>query len=404
MHERPHPSPGSNLPAFHATPQQRVALARERYFEEGVRPSGLVSEAVIQSWSRCLQAHRDPREAVAFNPVTASRVQSALQRSRQLLEAAASDLSQLQSVLAGTACTVILTDPQGVVVHSAWAGEHQDERLMPLARRIGVNLSEDCIGTNGPGLTARTGQASVVLGAEHFFGCVQVMHCAAAPIRDMHGNVAGVLDVSSESRPFAFDAAGMVGMYATVIENRLLRAQSRDHIVIHLQTAAGLLGTPMEGLVGVATDGSVAWMNGAAGRLLGATQSRLPLQAESVFGLCLASLAALTHEQDATAHRLPSGLRVWLLARMHASDGADRVFNLHRVPASPGAGPIATSSPPVPAVRAALPGAGTLRDSDLHVIEQKLAECAGNVSKTARQLGVSRGLIYRHLKQARASR
>ena len=33
-----------------------------------------------------------------------------------------------------------------------------------------------------------------------------------------------------------------------------------------------------------------------------------------------------------------------------------------------------------------------------------LAACAGNVSRAARELGVSRGLIYRHLKQASAAR
>ena len=63
--------------------------------------------------------------------------------------------------------------------------------LMPLASRIGVSLAEDCIGTNAPGVTAHTGQASVVLGGEHFFGCVQVMYCAAAPIRDVRGQTIG---------------------------------------------------------------------------------------------------------------------------------------------------------------------------------------------------------------------
>ena len=44
MQTRPDPGP---LPAqpFFSTPKQRLALARQRYFEEGVRPSGLVSES-----------------------------------------------------------------------------------------------------------------------------------------------------------------------------------------------------------------------------------------------------------------------------------------------------------------------------------------------------------------------
>ncbi|MBC8058436.1 MAG: Fis family transcriptional regulator, partial [Rhizobiales bacterium] len=117
MEHRSHTNPLPPQPFF-STPQQRLALARQRYFDDGERPSGLVSESVIQSWSRCVQAHRDPVERIAFNPVTPSRIHSALARSQMLLQAAATDLDQLEHTLAGTACTAILTDPQGVVVHA----------------------------------------------------------------------------------------------------------------------------------------------------------------------------------------------------------------------------------------------------------------------------------------------
>ena len=384
---------------FFSTPQQRMALARQRYFEEGVRPSGLVSEGVIQSWSRCLQAHRDPNEAVAFQPVTASRIHSALGHSRQLLEAAVNELSQLEATLAGTACTAILTDPQGVVVHATRSAARHGEVLMPLASRIGVNLAEDCVGTNGPGMAARTGQSSVVLGGEHFFGCLQVLHCAAAPIRDVHGQVAGVLDLSSELRPFRFDAAAVVGMTATAIENRLLRAQSGEHIVLHLQTASALLGTPMEGLAGITSDGTIAWINAVAARLLGVQQGVAPLRAEDVFALDLRMLAALTRRTGAASHRLPNGLNVWLLARMQAHDGIGPSFSLEAplaAPLSP-SGKEAQQPNAAPAEFHPEQRETTLRDSGLHLIEQTLQACGGNVSKAARQLGVSRGLVYRHI-------
>ena len=396
------------LPAqpFFSTPQQRLALARQRYFEEGVRPSGLVSESVIQSWARCLQARRDPREAVSFNPVTASRVHSALARSRLLLEAAANELSQLESTLAGTACTAILTDPQGVVVHATRSAPRNDQVLMPLAGRLGVCLAEECVGTNAPGVTAHTGQASVVLGGEHFFGCVQVMHCAAAPIRDVRGQLAGVLDLSTESRPFGFDAAAVVALCATAIENRLLRAQSKEHIVLHFQTAQGLLGTPMEALAGVASDGCLAWVNNAAARLLGLPQPGSALRADAVFGLELHRLSALTRRPEASSHRLPNGLNVWLLARMQAPDGVRHPIGLRGMPEPPALKPEPRGKAgtlPEPATDRPEPsGAATLRTAGLHLIEQTLADCGGNVSMAARRLGVSRGLVYRHVRRTGA--
>ncbi|HET6598453.1 MAG TPA: helix-turn-helix domain-containing protein [Burkholderiaceae bacterium] len=385
------------LPAqpFFSTPQQRLALARQRYFEEGVRPSGLVGEGVIQSWSRCVQARRDPDEALAFDVVTHSRVQSALMRSRLLLQNAALELSALERTLAGTACAVLLTDPQGVVVHAARTGPDPDGALMRVAGRVGVCLSEHAIGTNAPGVTAHTGLPSVVLGGEHFFNCAQVLQCAAAPIRDIHGRIAGVLDVSCEGREFGFDAAAVVGLHATAIENRLLCAQSTEHIVVRMQTSLALLDTPLEGLLGVTGDGRIAWLNGAAARLLGIRQPAPALDAEAALGLDLHGLNSTTRRLEATPHRLPSGLNVWLLARMQSHNGAPgTVYG--------GSGWAGARDAPT---RRSAASAGepvlTLRDTDLHLVEQAVQACNGNVSQAARRLGVSRGLVYRHLKHAR---
>ena len=382
------------LPAqpFFSTPEQRLALARERYFDDGVRPSGLISENVIQSWTRCVQSRRAPVEHIAFDPVTPSRIHSALARSRMLLEAAAGDLDQLENTLANTACTAILTDPQGVVVHFTRSADH-GEVLLPLVRRIGVSLDEAHIGTGAPGVTLRTGQPCTVLGGEHFFGHMQGLYCAAAPIRDVHGQIAAVLDVTSESRPFGFDAAAVVALYATTIENQLLRAQSTEHVVVHLQTSPALLGTPMEGLAGLDSQGRIAWVNNVGARLLGMVQGETGLHAADVFGIDANRLAQLTRASSAALHRLPNGLNLWLAARMQARDGGSGLIPLHHAAAA-GAG--FAAGPP----DAGAPAAATLRDSDRHLIERTVQACGGNVSQAARKLGVSRGRVYRHLKQS----
>jgi len=388
------------LPAqpFFSTPQQRLALARQRYFEDGLRPSGLVSEGVIQSWSRCVQSRRDPVERIAFNPVTPSRVHSALARSQVLLQAAASDLDQLEHTLAGTACTAILTDLHGVVVHATRSAADHGETLLPLARRIGVNLDEAHVGTGAPGITLRTGQPCLVLGGEHFFGHMQVLHCAAAPIRDVHGRIAAVLDLTSEGRTFGFDAGAVVALYATTIENQLLRAQSREHIVVHLQTTPALLGTPMEGLAGLDANGGIAWVNNVGARLLGLAQGDTGLHADEIFGITANRLALLTRSANPALHRLPNGLNVWIAARMQARDGAGPLFQMQMQVQPVSA--LAEARADVPTSASASASIGTLRDSDRHLIVQTLKACDGNVSKAARQLGVSRGLVYRHLKQA----
>lgn len=382
----------SNLPAnpFYASPEQRVALARQRFFEDGLRPSGMVSEAVLQSWSRCLRSHANPDKPAVFEPVTPSRVHGALRANRELLEAAADEMERLRLTLAGTSGTAMLTDAQGVLIGSTFTQARSHEQLMPISTRIGVNLAEEAVGTTAPGITARTGQASVVMGGEHFFGNVQVMHCAAAPIRDVHGRLAGVLDLSSEGMPFGFDAASVVAHYAAEIENRLLVAQSSEHLVVRMQISPALLDTPMAALLGITGDGRIDWLNGAAARLLGTGQAAgggLGLPVEDHLGLPLVALLGLGPADTAQPLRLPNGLTLWLRLEMRARDGHARLHAVAPAPVQP---------PVVPAA----PAAVTLRETERQTVVRVLGECGGNVSRAARTLGVSRGLIYRHLSAA----
>lgn len=400
----------------------RVQWARQRFFEEGRTPTSVVGEAVFESWSRCLRRLGNPSEQASFQPVTASRTQLALLKNRDLRQAWMVELPRLESILSTTSCAAMLTDATGVLIGASCVGRSH-ERLMPVATRLGVNLSEDAVGTTAPGVAARTGKAVCVMGGEHFFDSVKEMHCAAAPIRDIHGQLAGVLDLSSEGIPFAFDAAAVVGVYAGAIENRLLVAQSMDHLVVRFQVVPELLDSAMVGLLGVDVDGRPAWENGVAQRLLGEARAQGQVGTSSAaarHGLDWTQLAALP-ANGAAPLTLPNGLRVWARAEMRAPDGRRRLFTgapLLRDDPPPAPAAAAAPSPesvPAPTAPPAQPaedggsasvvasgGATTprLRESDLDLIRRTLQACGGNVSDTAARLGVSRGLIYRRLRAA----
>jgi transcriptional regulator of acetoin/glycerol metabolism len=383
----------------------RIALARQRFFEGGQAPTGVVSAAVFESWARCLRLHSNPHERATFQPVTASRTQLALLKNRHLHQAWTDEVPRLEASISTSNCTAMLTDATGVLIGSTCVGRSHEE-LMPVATRIGVNLSEDAVGTTAPGVVARTGQPVCVQGGEHFFDSVKEMHCAAAPIRDIHGRVAGVLDLSSERIPFAFDAAAVAGLFAGAIENRLLVAQSTEHLVIRFQIAHDLLDSSMVGLIGVGVDGRIAWENGIARSLLGGrTMSAAPVDRspDLLLGLPWAQLAALP-VAGAAPLALPNGLQVWARAEMRAPDGRRGLVAMAGRPAAaPEPLAVATpeAAPEAPAEAGDTPASKRLRESDLDLIRTTLQACGGNVSDAAKQLGVSRGLIYRRLRAVR---
>lgn len=391
---------------FFTTQADRVALARQRYFEEGELPSGTVSEAVFQSWARCLRQKQDPRGRLEFQPVSSSRAQLALQKNRLLRDAWLAEASELDAVLGTTNCGAMLTDPSGVLIGVTCSGRVH-EKITPVAHRIGVNFAEEAIGTTAPGIVARTGQQVCVQGAEHFFESVNFMHCAAAPIRDIHGSLAGVLDMSSEGVAFNFDAATVVGLYAASIENRLLVSQSSEHLIVRFQISPAMLDTPMAGLMGVDMQGKIVWRNAAASKLLGVRPNGGPPGSSNIDEVLQSSFSELASVRGATQSlfRLPNGLQVHVRCELQARDGHHQLFAIGK-PAQ--AAPLAGSSQDMPQTQAsatddaAAPAVepiepASLRDADGDLIARTLKECGGNVSAASRKLQVSRGLIYRRL-------
>ncbi len=376
-----HPASALNpAPAgpFFNTPLQRTRLARERFFEQGQRPTGMVAETVIQSWTRCLGNGLQPQQRPEFEPVTRARTKAVLERGQPLLRSAAPELDQLDAMLASTGCKTLLTDRDGIVLRATPAGCGAGALLDSIGR-IGVYLGEPNFGSTAPGISLSAGQDSTVAGAEHYFGVLQSLYCAAAPVRDHLGRVVGVLDVSIDGRPFAFDALALVRLCTAGIENRLLSQQAAGRMVLCFQASPALLGTPLEGRAVVSDDGCVLGLNAAASRLLQLDGVGGGADASTLLGLTCAAInrlrsTAQPHAQP-LAHHLPSGLRVWLRAEPSAAAATARALAMPAVPAA------------------------SLRATSDQLITDTLRDCQGNIAQAARRLGVSRGLLYRRLQR-----
>jgi transcriptional regulator of acetoin/glycerol metabolism len=397
---------------FFSTPADRLALIRQRYFDEGALPSGAVSDAVFQSWARCQRQKLDPRGKIEFQPVSASRTQLALQKNRVLHDAWLAQAAELNAVFGATLCSAMLTDPSGVLIGATESGRTH-EKITPVAYRIGVNFSEEIVGTSAPGIVARTGQAVCVQGGEHYFESVSAMHCAAAPIRDIDGNLAGVLNLSCEGRAFNFDAATVVGLYASSIENRVLVSKSSEHLIVRFQISPTMFDTPMAALMGVDMQGRIVWQNAAAVRLLGKRpdwQAHESLVVDDVLQSSFAQLASLSHANHSLL-RLPNGLQVYARCHLQARNMRQPTFAMGMPAATPVLALESESQDAAQAdISANVTGATesstdtaetkSLRDADVDLIAKTLKACGGNVSSAAKQLQVSRGLIYRHIRRA----
>jgi len=404
----PHTLP-STPSIFGVTPAQRSALARERFFTAGVRPSGLVTEAVIQSWYRCATAGRSTRERLTLDTLSQLRISTALRTSRELRQNAAPGLSRLEAAIAGTPCQVILTNGSGTVVYASQLADSHEEPVLRHFTRVGVDLSEQALGTNAPGLVVRTGQACAVRQGEHFNDAILHVQCVAAPIRDIDARLAGVLNLSIEGRAFGFDALALVCAYAAVFEDQLVAWQARDNAVLALQTDGRLLNSHQAGLMVLDEGGCLKWLNEAAMRL---TRARVGEPVEQVLGLPMSRLLDRVRPPGQPQRLcIANGLHLWVRAHLPGGPAArlQREKGRSRLDAPVSA---ASSSPsPAEALSTVLrqwtlldrdpSGPPSPEDLTLHGgrrarVEEALEATGGNVARAARMLGVSRGLIYRH--------
>jgi sigma-54 dependent transcriptional regulator, acetoin dehydrogenase operon transcriptional activator AcoR len=396
--------------ALFANRDDRVLSAKRRYFENGTLPTGLVSEAILKSWARCNLSQQRPVDSIAFQAITKAQTQHSEQKNRILFAAWLKELPAISNALGSTHCSAILTDEKGVLIDVS-RSETSHLKIIPTAHRAGVQLSEDTVGTCAPGIVLQTSKPACVMGAEHYFDAVTPMYCAAAPILNTQGQLAGVLNISSEGRPFYFDPTTIVSMYAASIENRVLTSQSPEHLIVSFQFLPSLIDTPMAGILAFNLSGTLAWGNSAASQLLGIRLSGMSLNqeqqpercVEDFFDRSFAQLASLAGRGVVSA-QLRNGLQLFLVCALPHPNPTPKRFSVFFEPQTGDvanitgnalqAATIAVSTS-IPIERSLV--GESLKQIDAQLIQKYLSQYKGNISQVAKKLKVSRGLIYRRL-------
>ncbi|WP_213959107.1 sigma-54-dependent Fis family transcriptional regulator [Variovorax sp. dw_954] len=286
---------------------RRTQHARELFFNQGLAPTDWVAPHISRSWARS-------RGAGVWNagpaPMSSAQLREHRESSRLLIESAQPELDALAEHAIGQGCVVIVTDASGVILDEIGSPE-----FLPKAQRVallpGVEWSERQCGTNAIGTVLVERHPLAVLGGEHFLAGNGGLGCAAAPIFNGRGEIAGVLDISGDAVRIDGHTLGLVRMASQQIEHRMMLSRSRGDI-IRLHANGALIGSAREGLLYV-VDGQVVAANRVALALLGHEwKSVLDQPVERLLGS--AWPAAGGHAESVN---LPGGARI-VMSRQHA--------------------------------------------------------------------------------------
>ena len=272
-----------------------------------------------------------------FSPLLHSDLALLVERNRMLHAHAVPAMETLYQQIINTHNMVILTDANGVIVHSLG-----DDDFLEKADRValtpGVAWSEESKGTNAIGTAIAEKTATLVHADQHYLAANHFLTCSAAPITDYQGNVVGVLDVSGDQRSFHKHTMALVRMSALMIENQLFSATFENSITLHFHARPEFIGTLMEGIASFTPGGRFLSANRNGLFQLGLSFSALQSHTfSSLFGLPVSAL--FDHYRTAAPGLLNlcmhSGVRVYGRAQLRLANGAHALTDNNDIVSAP---------------------------------------------------------------------
>jgi transcriptional regulator of acetoin/glycerol metabolism len=225
-----------------------------------------------------------------FNPISGTDLSYLVEQNRLLYSHAVPAMETLYQQIANTHNMVLLTDAQGVIVHSLGDADFL-EKANRVALTPGVAWSEESKGTNAIGTAIAERAPTTVHADQHFLSANHFLTCSAAPITDHRGNVVGVLDVSGDQRSFHKHTMALVRMSALMIENQMFAATFENAITLHFHTRPEFIGTLMEGIASFSPGGRFLAANRNGLFQLGLSYPALQAHTfSSLFGLPVSAL------------------------------------------------------------------------------------------------------------------
>ncbi|HWI83465.1 helix-turn-helix domain-containing protein [Ramlibacter sp.] len=352
--------------------RDRLALiARARRAVLGGEDAGapLPIEAWVErSWRRCLALGQRPEHHLTFDLIAAPARRRVIEENQPLVRAARPVLERLGATLASSRYFAVLTNHEGIVVDAHGPIDRGDRRA-DLITRVGVDLSERCVGTTAIGAALTELQPVWLHRGEHFFADTSVYSCAGAPLFGPDGRCVGMLDLTGVEAIERPELKHLAAQSARSIENELV-LRLPHALLLRLNWPGRSLGGPDDGLVCLDADGWVLGCNDAARQLLPQ----------------LAPPGGPTHSAELFAQRCES----WFdLARRSAAPPVEVALwsglRLQALPQLPGHAGVS------------IPAKAPLREVEIALIRKAVAEARGNVVKAAQALGISRATVYRKL-------
>ncbi|WKY47120.1 sigma 54-interacting transcriptional regulator [Eubacteriaceae bacterium ES3] len=177
-------------------------------------------ELIKKSRERCEKLGLNEERISSRKIIEHTELQAKFAENRDLILTASPYMEHLMSIVKGDHFFVLLTDREGCILNAIG-----DEKILSEAFDLkmvaGAYMNEENIGTNAMSLVIKSRSPIQLSGKDHFIKAYHRWTCSGAPIKDVNGNLIGVLDLTGYSDSVHPHTLGMVTAASNAIEEML---------------------------------------------------------------------------------------------------------------------------------------------------------------------------------------
>jgi len=350
---------------------------------------------VFRSWQRCLQSGLEAfQKQLPDNILSGQILQSRIDQRRDLIAVAKPTMNYLHGLMSGSGGVIILSDHQGVIVHSVG-----DPQFVSRADRVllktGASWQEKHRGTNAIGTALIERTAVSINGSEHFLENNGFLSCTAAPIFAPDGKISGVLDISTDKSAYHPHTIGLVKATVHSLEKQLFWAnESQYALILKVHTSPEGLGSMGEGLIGLDESGDIIGADRAALTLIEINALDIgAVKIQQLLDTSLDSIFDCAKKDQGKVYELRTHSAKSLFFKMSLGQSYSYPSRTEDLGVAVDLSANLAEATPREEFES-----GALKQFSRIAIQKTLEKTNGNVSLAAKLLRISRNTLYRHLK------
>ncbi len=249
--------------------EEAILSAWYKFIKKGIIERSVLRPIVYKSWERSKNLGINPYLRKLSDGIPRPEIIEGDKINRDLFKISDPFLDILSLLLEKSYYAISIFDRFGRKINTRVSGELK-EKFSEVGNVIGVNFSEECIGTNAVALALIHDNPVQLVGPENYIRIFHKVMITAIPIKSPYREKVGILSISCWDK--LTDMNTLLGMaFASVrsIESSLQLKKEYEEKKYLLQLLESSLENMSDGLISIDDKGRILQMNSLAEKLLG---------------------------------------------------------------------------------------------------------------------------------------